>query len=182
MSKGETAADAILRIVKQNEQLTAAAEILKEFGSLENAVEESKKRLAAMREEEAKVRTELDEFMASMEQYKADALLEISSAKTEAKRLTDKSKDKASDILMNAEAEASAKRQEAEEHLANTLADNESRIKALKGLIEEKTASVNALDTAISDKTVELAELNKKFSKVNSQIAKLAGGTAASTE
>ncbi len=177
MSKGETAAEAILRIVKQNEQLMAAAEILREYGSFENAVVESKKRLEDMQVEEASVRKALDEFMASSEQYKADALLEITNAKAEAKRLTDKAKEKAASIEEAAENESKAKVAAAENHLANILADNESRVKALKDLIAERENSVGVLDAAIATKQTELDELEKKLAKVNAQISKLASVT-----
>lgn len=177
MSKGETAAEAILRIVKQNEQLMAAAEILREYGSFENAVVESKKRLDAMQIEESSVRKALDEFMTSSEQYKADALLEITNAKAEAKRLTDKAKEKAASIEEAAENEAKAKIEAAENHLANILADNESRVKALKDLATERENSVVVLDGAIATKQTELDELEKKLAKVNAQISKLASVT-----
>lgn len=178
MSKGETAADAILRIVKQNEQLMAAAEVLKEYGSFENAVIESKKRLDAMQVEESSVRKALDEFMSSSEQYKADALLEITNAKAEAKRLTDKAKEKAASITEAAENESKAKIEAAENHLANILADNESRVKALKSLIDERTTLVAELDRTIEIKTAEINALDNKLDKLTAQINKLVSATS----
>lgn len=174
MSKGETAAEAILRLVKQNEQLVAAADVLKEYGSFDNAVLESKRRLADIQVEELKAKNAFDEFTEAAAKEKESIVAEIAAAKAEAKEIVKVAKEKAADLEEKANVIYSAKVQDAEEYLAKLLSDNESRIKALKGVIEEREAGIAKLDADLTAKTTELADTEKKLEKIKAQIAKLA--------
>ena len=173
MSKAETVADAITRIVKQNELLTYAAELLREYGSLENAVAKRTKQTEQVSAAYEQLKREHDEFDMAMETAKAEALAEINAAKQEAKDVVAKAKAKAKVLDEQAEANYAARLDEANTAAINQVSDYESKLRALREVIAEKETHINGLDSGIAGKTKELAELEKRVDGIRDSIAKL---------
>lgn len=174
MSKADTVADAILRVVKQTESLAYAAELLKQFGSLENAIEEKRRMLGEFTEDLSLKQAEYKEFDDALINHKAEALAEVKAAKEDAKAIVNKAKEKAATIEAGAEALVNAKLAMANEQAMASVGEHESKLKALKEVIGEKESHLSGLDVAIKDKTDELQSLETKLEKVRANIAKLA--------
>jgi chromosome segregation ATPase len=174
MSKAETVADAITRIVKQNELLTYAAELLKTFGSLENAVTEKERQVEQIKASYEQLKTEHDAFETALIEAKSSALAELNAAKQEAKDVVAKAKAKAKDLDEQADEIYRARVDEANSAALNQVSEHESRLKGLREVILEKEAHIASLDTAIVEATKEVDTLEKKLEKVRENIAKLA--------
>lgn len=174
MSKAETVADAITRIVKQNELLTYAAELLKTFGSLENAVTEKERQVEQIKASYEQLKNEHDAFETALIEAKSSALAELNEAKQEAKDVVAKAKAKAKDLDEQADEIYKARVDEANNAALNQVSEHESRLKGLREVILEKEAHIASLDTAIVEATKEVDTLEKKLEKVRENIAKLA--------
>ena len=175
MAKGNDAADAIKRLIKQNEQLKLAAEILDEYGSLDNAITEAKIKLESVKNElagevfklaEAKesVENASNEILGLRKAAELDCTSILESAKSRAEAIEREAKDRASVTLIDAEERIRRKLANETGHMA-TLADK--RVK-LEAEIEALTVRHNEIKSSADEAADRLA-------KVKADIARIAG-------
>lgn len=173
MSKATDAADSIRRAAKQYEAFVAAADILEQIGSLDNAKEEAGRALSAARAEAEKVKGEVARWQASAidAQTKRDAIL--SNAQAEVNEIKSKALSDAAEIIEKAKVEGNRLNHIATESAksttdlaarnCNSLADK------CRVLAEELAMRVKAIDEMNEEATAAEARLVK----VKKQIAKL---------
>ena len=173
MSKADTVADTLLRLAKQTEHLTIAADLLKQYGSLENAVTEQTKLLDQSTENLVLAQKEYKDFVENVTKEKEDILAEIAASKKEAKDIVAKAKEKSKAMIDETEATCAAKLVE-----LNSISDIRTQelrdtLTKLQDEIDVNNTRLTALGADIAAKNSELDALDAQLTKARNSIAKL---------
>lgn len=174
MSKALEAADAIRRAAKQYESFVAAADILEQIGSLENAFGEGQKAVDAIRAEVEEAKTEIANLKANAVKVKAEQDNLLAAAKAAAAGIEDGARMRAEIIIREAGARASEVEKQAKAagdvHLgyvsteAAKLAEQRDALASEVAMLTERANLANeAADAA-----------EKRLAKVKDTIVKLA--------
>lgn len=172
-SRATDAADVIRKIVRQNEQLVLAAQILDEFGSFENAVQETKKALSGVRGETEEAKAELVKAKAAITKAKETAETILSKAAFEADAVVSGARESEVSIINAASVKADKVQSDA---LAATNAQ-QAALKSMTDNLAAKRDELQASCDALAIKERELVEqadaAESRLAKVRAQIAKL---------
>lgn len=167
------AADAIRRLANQYEGMVAAAAMLEEIGSLEQAAKEAKAATHDAKAERDKALAELEQAKAAVLKAQADAADVLQQAQFEAGI-------KAADIKQAAEQEAATIRANAEREAAALLAPAQARLDKLAGQardVENATAAaqneLGAIRARIALATEEADAAEKRLAEMRAAISKL---------
>lgn len=175
MSDKIKVAEQVLRAAQQYQAIIAAAEMLKQVGQVEQAVEEINK-----------ARTKA---MAALELVNLDlvnAQNEIAAAKINAEEIVSEAKDKAAQIVSDAEIVARSlineSKAKAEAHYSDRMSsvtkDRDSvidKMMAMKQDVEALDQSIDEKRRVIEAKTAEAEALESRIAAAQAQIAKLLG-------
>jgi predicted nucleic acid-binding Zn-ribbon protein len=168
-----TAADSIRRLATQYQDMMAAADLLEEIGSLEQASKEAKAATHDANVDRASALAELAEAREAVAKAQADATDILQQAKFEADI-------KATDIKIAAEQEAATIRANAEREAAALLAPAQARLDKLAGQardVENATAAaqneLGAIRARIALATEEADAAEKRLAEMRAAISKL---------
>lgn len=175
---GTQAAEAILRLVKQNEQLTFAANILSQYGSFEAALGEVKtahsNELAALtklKEDAAAYREKADQERAKIRAQVESEELTLKSirvqAETEADAILDAAQAKASQVVDNARDEA------------NSLTlKSKTTLQELETKISETLQRLAEAQAKFEEESVKVTKTEAAYAKIKASISKFSGDNA----
>lgn len=173
MGKYHDAADALKRQAAKYESLMAAAKVLDEVGSIEQAVMDLRKEEDRQRNENAALRGEATK-----------AKKDLASAKQQADEMIARANDQALARLQEADQKAQAILDGATVDAAKTLAQAQADADRVQGALAGKVASltstkvaleqdVASLTRAVDAKRGEADDLDKRLAKIQAQIAKM---------
>lgn len=176
MTRAHDAADAIRRMAKQYENMVAAAEILEQIGSLENATTEAvAARVAAEKSRDAAINAQV-----AAQQSVAAAVEEsekiISEAKKSAATSAQKAKARADEIVSLATEKGEGLIAAAEARAAQINADAIAKQDAAKSATASAASREKDINARIKAAEDELADLQGKIDALKAQAAKLLGG------
>lgn len=161
MARGNDIADAIRRELKRTEQLTRVAEVLDEFGSLENAIDEARNQKAHAESERDKVKAELAKLEDIIE---ADTKLHNERLREQAdevrKVITD-AKEEATEIRTKARA-AAMKSTEAAKRAAQKIQDENNlyllEVSEKRGRLDSEVVELEKIKAQVLEETAEWVE------------------------
>jgi chromosome segregation ATPase len=175
MSSKVQAAEAIEALANQYKQMVEAAEMLKKIGSLENAAKEAQKACEAAKDEAEAAKLEADLAKNDAKKAKGKVVEMLDKAIADANETVLQGKQKADQIVAEAESRATEINLAASERISSALADvNANRSKVLAEIADAKQL-LEGLMLDIQSKTSEANEAQKKLDKVQAQITKLLG-------
>lgn len=175
MAKGNDAADVIKREIKRLEQLSIAAEILDQYGSLDNAVTESKKALAVAQKEREEAEKEV-----AVEREKVRKL------KEECKKVKEKSDEHCEAMKLDAE-KVAAETVHAAQDQAVTIVDDAKKQAAaevsnlrqvVESLIEQKdtlSEQIMTLDKTHKSIVAKIVDSESKLADIQKRAKELVG-------
>lgn len=173
MANANDAAEAIRRLVLQNEQLGLAVSILDEFGSFENAVVEAKRRCAAANAEADAAQETLNAAKQAVKAAKQRADDILAKANTIAEDVQQAAMSKSNDILTSAKMQAEQIKADAQ-----TVAD--ARVNGVSSQVSQLTEKKAVLELDIGDAQARRSAANAlaedaevRLAKVKEQITKL---------
>lgn len=175
MAKGNDAADAIKRLIKQNEQLKLAAEILDEYGSFDNAIAEAKIKMESVRNELAGEVFKLTETKQSIETLTKEISEQRKNAELDCSLMRDTAEKDAEKILEEARNKAGAMLMDAENQIRRKLNDDNGHIAALSDKRSELEAEIASLELRRDEIKLSADEAADRLAKVKADIARVAG-------
>lgn len=175
---GNQAADAILRLVKQNEQLVYAAQVLGQYGSFESALEEVKSLHAKELDELTKAKAEMAAFREKSNQDKAKIRAQIDTeelklqsvrvkADVDADSIIDEAQNKATQIIAIAHDEAASISLKSKQ----TLEDLETKIADTLNRLAEAQSKLGSTETALNKSEAAYSRLKDSIKRLQSSHA-----------
>lgn len=175
MSKKITAAETIEALANQYRAMVEAADMLKQIGSLENAVVEAKKAIEAAAVERDAAQAEVAQAKADAKKAKEKTAEFYASINATADEIRAKAAADVEQMIAAAEVRADGIVAQAQQEAAaamSGLADKKAR---LAKDVETLVAQVDQKSAELVARSVEVADLEKRLEKAQAQIAKLLG-------
>lgn len=176
MSNATNAADTLERLAVQYEGLIAAAQYFREVGSVEAAVDESKKKLASLQKEVVDTQAELDAIEASIEKAQVEQQAQVNAARQQADSIVYKAKDSADKLIVAAEAQAGEIGRKAKTAADTLTAAARRTLEQLKLDIATQTAALDEATAAAEDAKKTADAEQKRLDAIKAAILKLTQG------
>lgn len=163
--------ETIKKFAKYQQAIIDFAEAYKDMESFNQAFNETENRIRDKRAEEA----ELDTLLAKMKKQVADANAKEQAAKDRAANIIADAQTLAAQRLDDARAKAALAIADAADQAKSTIKEGADKLRQVNLQIQEKQAEAKQIDELIASRMLEHTDIEKKIENAKAKISKMLG-------